>query len=125
MIDEDILIRKLFNLGIDLGFKFKHCKNCNHLFIVTHNRQMHCTDKCRREYKDQRHNQKNFEERQIQRSDYLEYYDNNGNWVVVRSDQLQLGSMRTGLREQRHKNFSTEERVVRNQLKALGLRSAS
>ena len=109
----------LFNLG------FKRCKYCNKLFYPQHNRQVHCKRQHAIYYKKERQTQKEFEERQPRRSDYIEYYDCNDKWTVVRSDQLKLGSMRTGLEEHRHKNFKKEEELVENQLKALGLKGAS
>ena len=124
MVDnEGILISMLFNLKIE-GV-IKQCKNCDSYFLVKHNRQVHCSDECRRQYKDRRHNQNNFKKRQIQRTQFMEYYDNNGNWTVIRSDQLALGSMRTGLGKNRNPNFDKEKTLVENQLKALRLRRYS
>jgi hypothetical protein len=109
----------LFNLG------FKRCNYCNKLFYPQHNRQVHCKPEHRKKYFIDNQVQKRFKERQIRRKDYIEYYDNHGKWTVVRSDQLELGSMRTGLEEHRHKSFSKEKELVENQLKALGLKGVS
>jgi hypothetical protein len=123
--DMGTLISMLFNLGLDLGLKFKRCKYCNKRFIVWHNRQEHCCNQHRIYYYKERQTQKEFEERQKDRSQYIEYYDAHEQWTVVRSDQLELGSMKTGLEEHRHKNFKKEKELVENQLKALGIKGAS
>jgi ABC-type Mn2+/Zn2+ transport system ATPase subunit len=112
----------LFNLGLDLGLKFKRCKYCNRWFLVHHNRQMHCCNQHRIYYFKERQTQKEFDKRM--REQHVGYIDNNRDYVTGKPNRLkQLGSLNATLTPHMHKNTSKEMEVVENELKRIGLRT--
>jgi hypothetical protein len=114
--DLETLISMLFNLG------FKRYKYCNKLFYPQHNRQVHCSDDHRKEYRSDQQTERRYKNRQSQRSYYISYIDAHGDYITLRSEHLKPGSMRADLKQKRNPNFNEEEKLVHDQLKALGLK---
>jgi len=124
--DTGMLIIMLFNLGLDLGLKFKKCKYCNHWFIVQHNRQVHCCKQHRIWYMNERKCKRRREERK--HDPVVEFIDGHGKFVRMNARYLKrLGSMYTSEEQidpnkNRIIDFAKERKYARNQVKALGLR---
>lgn len=109
----------LFNLGLNLGLKFKECKYCSRWFIVRHPRQVHCCSQHRKWYRQERYLEKRAKER---RNSTLEYIDPHGTFIKLKSKHhLDLGSMKTGLTGTPLKDPVEEEKKIVKEFKMLGL----
>lgn len=119
-----ILITMLFNLGLELNLKFKQCKYCNNTFIVWHNRQVHCSDKCRKKYKYSHKTQKRFEKRI--KAEPIKFIDHHGNFNAVKPDQLKrLGSMNSNLGAKPMTNFEDELKAIEGAIDRMGIRKGN